>query len=152
MNQEFKKKVHFPLVEDKMRKVSYRYGMLDQVYFDVVCILRSYYDYYYYYCYCYYYYYYYYYYYCYCYHYCYDSYCCFCILILDYYYYYYYYYYDSILLIFFFQSQKEGGNISITNRSLFIISPQKKISMMLQYPVGVGRNFSEILRLFLLLF
>jgi thioredoxin-dependent peroxiredoxin len=33
-----------------------------------------------------------------------------------------------------------------TIRSVFIISPQKKISLMLNYPMSTGRNFDEILR------
>jgi len=33
-----------------------------------------------------------------------------------------------------------------TIRSVFIISPQKTISLMLTYPMSTGRNFNEILR------
>ena len=36
----------------------------------------------------------------------------------------------------------------MTNRSLFIISPNKKVAAMMLYPIGVGRNFSEIARSF----
>jgi alkyl hydroperoxide reductase subunit AhpC len=33
-----------------------------------------------------------------------------------------------------------------TVRSIFIISPDKKIRMMMTYPMSTGRNFDEILR------
>eukprot|EP00163_Fabomonas_tropica_P017599 TRINITY_DN31261_c0_g1_i1.p1 TRINITY_DN31261_c0_g1~~TRINITY_DN31261_c0_g1_i1.p1 ORF type:complete len:120 (-),score=11.10 TRINITY_DN31261_c0_g1_i1:38-364(-) len=33
-----------------------------------------------------------------------------------------------------------------TVRSVFIISPDKKVQLMMTYPMSVGRNFAEILR------
>jgi len=39
-----------------------------------------------------------------------------------------------------------GEFINSTARSLYIISPDKKISLMSSYPVNTGRNFTEILR------
>lgn len=39
-----------------------------------------------------------------------------------------------------------GGAVSITIRSVFIINPMKRVSLILTYPVPVGRNFGEILR------
>lgn len=41
------------------------------------------------------------------------------------------------------------GRTPVTNqtvRSVFIISPDKKVKLMLTYPMGTGRNFYEILR------
>lgn len=35
---------------------------------------------------------------------------------------------------------------SATVRSVFIIGPDKKVKLMMTYPMTVGRNFSEILR------
>lgn len=35
---------------------------------------------------------------------------------------------------------------SATVRSVFIISPDKKVQLMMTYPMSVGRNFAEILR------
>ncbi len=35
---------------------------------------------------------------------------------------------------------------SMTVRSVFIIDPDKRVKLMLAYPVAVGRNFNEILR------
>jgi alkyl hydroperoxide reductase subunit AhpC len=31
-------------------------------------------------------------------------------------------------------------------RSVFIISPDKKVQLMMTYPMSVGRNFAEVLR------
>ena len=39
-----------------------------------------------------------------------------------------------------------ANGISITIRSVYIINPKKKVSLILSYPVPVGRNFDEILR------
>ena len=33
-----------------------------------------------------------------------------------------------------------------TVRSVFVIGPDKKIKLMMTYPMGTGRNFDEILR------
>lgn len=35
---------------------------------------------------------------------------------------------------------------TLTVRSLFIISPDKKVKLMLTYPASTGRNFNEVLR------
>ncbi len=35
---------------------------------------------------------------------------------------------------------------SATVRSVFIISPDKKVQLMMTYPMSVGRNFAEVLR------
>ena len=43
----------------------------------------------------------------------------------------------------------DGKRTAITNatvRSVFLIDPDKKIRMMLTYPMTTGRNFDEILR------
>ncbi len=43
----------------------------------------------------------------------------------------------------------DGKRTAITNatvRSIFMIDPEKKIKMMLTYPMTTGRNFDEILR------
>src|SRR5690349_391378 len=39
-----------------------------------------------------------------------------------------------------------NANATATVRSVFIIGPDKKIKFTLTYPAGIGRNFSEILR------
>ncbi len=39
-----------------------------------------------------------------------------------------------------------NANDTLTVRSVFIISPLKKIRLMLTYPASTGRNFDEILR------
>ncbi len=31
-------------------------------------------------------------------------------------------------------------------RTVFVIGPDKKIKLMLSYPMGTGRNFDEVLR------
>ena len=40
----------------------------------------------------------------------------------------------------------EGLNTNFTIRSVFIIGPDKKIRLTLTYPMAIGRNFDEILR------
>ncbi|HBM59323.1 MAG TPA: peroxidase, partial [Citreicella sp.] len=35
---------------------------------------------------------------------------------------------------------------SATVRSVFIVSPDKKVQLMMTYPMSVGRNFAEVLR------
>jgi alkyl hydroperoxide reductase subunit AhpC len=40
----------------------------------------------------------------------------------------------------------DGSSGNLTVRSVFIISPDKKIKLMLIYPMTTGRNFDEILR------
>lgn len=35
---------------------------------------------------------------------------------------------------------------TLTVRSLFVISPDKKVKLMIVYPASVGRNFNEVLR------
>ena len=43
----------------------------------------------------------------------------------------------------------DGNRTAMTNatvRSIFLIDPNKKIRMMLTYPMTTGRNFDEILR------
>ena len=35
---------------------------------------------------------------------------------------------------------------SATVRSVFIIAPNKKVQLMMTYPMSVGRNFAEVLR------
>ncbi len=37
-------------------------------------------------------------------------------------------------------------NDNLTVRTVFVIGPDKKIKLMLYYPMGTGRNFDEILR------
>jgi len=39
-----------------------------------------------------------------------------------------------------------GSEGNLTARSVFIIGPDKKIKLMINYPASTGRNFSEILR------
>ncbi len=41
---------------------------------------------------------------------------------------------------------KRTANDNLTVRTVFIIGPDKKIKLMLYYPMGTGRNFDEILR------
>jgi len=43
---------------------------------------------------------------------------------------------------------RHGANLgqTMTVRSVFIISPQKRVELILSYPAFVGRNFNEILR------
>ena len=40
----------------------------------------------------------------------------------------------------------EGGENTLTVRSVFVIDPKKKIRAMITYPASTGRNFAEILR------
>ena len=35
---------------------------------------------------------------------------------------------------------------SATVRSVFIVAPNKKVQLMMTYPMSVGRNFAEVLR------
>ncbi|MGZ6143622.1 MAG: peroxiredoxin [Myxococcales bacterium] len=42
--------------------------------------------------------------------------------------------------------KKRTANDNLTVRTVFIIGPDKKIKLMLYYPMGTGRNFDEILR------
>ena len=47
------------------------------------------------------------------------------------------------------EESNDGNRTAITNatvRSVFLIDPDKKIKMMLTYPMTTGRNFDEILR------
>ena len=39
-----------------------------------------------------------------------------------------------------------NGGINVTMRSVFIIGPDKRIRLMMTYPMEIGRNFDEILR------
>ncbi|HUJ29323.1 MAG TPA: peroxiredoxin [Myxococcales bacterium] len=41
---------------------------------------------------------------------------------------------------------KRTASDNLTVRTVFIIGPDKKIKLMLYYPMGTGRNFDEILR------
>ena len=41
---------------------------------------------------------------------------------------------------------KRTANDNLTVRTVFIVGPDKKIKLMLYYPMGTGRNFDEILR------
>ncbi|MFO0996263.1 MAG: peroxiredoxin [Alphaproteobacteria bacterium] len=43
-------------------------------------------------------------------------------------------------------SQGRTAADNLTVRSVFVIGPDKKIKLMLTYPMGTGRNFDEILR------
>lgn len=43
--------------------------------------------------------------------------------------------------------ENSGEIINSTARSIYIISPDKKINMMLTYGVDTGRNFNEVLRI-----
>lgn len=43
-------------------------------------------------------------------------------------------------------SQGRTAATNATVRTVFIIGPDKKIKLMLIYPMGVGRNFDEVLR------
>ena len=47
------------------------------------------------------------------------------------------------------EEKNDGKRTAITNatvRSIFLIDPEKKIRMMLTYPMTTGRNFNEIIR------
>ena len=47
------------------------------------------------------------------------------------------------------EEENDGKRTAMTNatvRSVFLIDPEKKIRMMLTYPMTTGRNFDEILR------
>lgn len=43
-------------------------------------------------------------------------------------------------------TNKDDKGIPFTVRSVFVIDPQKKIRLTLQYPASTGRQFNEILR------
>jgi alkyl hydroperoxide reductase subunit AhpC len=43
-------------------------------------------------------------------------------------------------------SQGRTASDNLTVRSVFVVGPDKKIKLMLTYPMGTGRNFDEILR------
>ena len=43
-------------------------------------------------------------------------------------------------------SEKRTAMTNATVRSIFLIAPDKKIKMMLTYPMTTGRNFEEIIR------
>lgn len=45
-----------------------------------------------------------------------------------------------------YQMIHPGESSTVTVRTVFIIDPQKKLRLMLTYPLNVGRNFDEILR------
>lgn len=44
-------------------------------------------------------------------------------------------------------SNKQSNSINVIARTVYIISPDKKVAAALTYPVNTGRNFGEILRL-----
>ena len=47
------------------------------------------------------------------------------------------------------EEMDDGKRTALTNatvRSIFLIDPDKKIRMMLTYPMTTGRNFDEIIR------
>ncbi len=44
------------------------------------------------------------------------------------------------------EAKARTANDNLTVRTVFIIGPDKKIKLMLYYPMGTGRNFDEILR------
>ena len=49
------------------------------------------------------------------------------------------------------EEMDDGKKTALTNatvRSIFLIDPDKKIRMMLTYPMTTGRNFDEIIRVF----
>jgi len=49
------------------------------------------------------------------------------------------------------KSNVRGGahtGMTLTVRSVFMIGPEKRIELILTYPVRIGRNFNEILRCF----
>ena len=43
-------------------------------------------------------------------------------------------------------SNKDDNNLPLTIRAVFIIGPDKKLKLSLNYPASVGRNMDEILR------
>lgn len=43
-------------------------------------------------------------------------------------------------------TQRQSEETVATIRSVFIIAPDKKIRLMMTYPISIGRNFDEILR------
>ena len=43
-------------------------------------------------------------------------------------------------------SNKDKNDLPLTIRAVFIIGPDKKLKLSLNYPASVGRNMDEILR------
>ena len=43
-------------------------------------------------------------------------------------------------------SNKDSNNLPLTIRAVFIIGPDKKLKLSLNYPASVGRNMDEIVR------
>lgn len=43
-------------------------------------------------------------------------------------------------------SNKDSNNLPLTIRAVFIIGPDKKLKLSLNYPASVGRNMEEIMR------
>lgn len=43
-------------------------------------------------------------------------------------------------------SNKDGNDLPLTIRAVFIIGPDKKLKLSLNYPASVGRNMDEIVR------
>jgi 1-Cys peroxiredoxin 6 len=44
------------------------------------------------------------------------------------------------------ETDKDAAGLPMTVRSVFIISPDKSLKLMLAYPASTGRNFAEIIR------
>jgi len=42
---------------------------------------------------------------------------------------------------------RPNGDNTLTSRNVFIVGPDKRIKVMLSYPLNTGRNFDEILRI-----
>lgn len=43
-------------------------------------------------------------------------------------------------------SNKDSNDLPLTIRAVFIIGPDKKLKLSLNYPASVGRNMDEIVR------